>query len=172
MTLVSFAGYGGGQFAAPYFLRTFELSYGQVGLITGLAAGVAQGLGTLLGGPLTDRLARFGPRWYALVPAIGVALSYPLIVGVYSAPTWQIATLFILLPGLTAYTYLGPTFGVVQNVVPTHRRATAAAILLFFVNLVALGGGPPFTGWLIDHLATFHFANPLEGGFLPALGGF
>jgi hypothetical protein len=61
---------------------------------------------------------------------------------------------------------------VVQNVVPTHRRATAAAILLFFVNLVALGGGPPFTGWLIDHFSAFHFAHPGQGGLLSAVGGF
>jgi hypothetical protein len=58
---------------------------------------------------------------------------------------------------------------VVQNMVPTHRRATAAAILLFFVNLVALGGGPPFTGWLIDQLSAFHFAHPGEGGIGSAL---
>ncbi|WP_293678137.1 MFS transporter, partial [uncultured Phenylobacterium sp.] len=173
MTLVSFAGYAGGQFAPPYFLRAFDLTYGHVGLIVGLAAGLGQGIGTLAGGPLSDRLARHGPHWYALLPAIGVLIAFPLTVGVYVAPTWQIATVFILLPGLFAYTYLGPTFGVVQNMVPTHQRATAAAILLFFVNLIALGGGPPFAGWVIDHFAAIHFAQPTLGGqLLPALSGF
>jgi len=171
MTIVSFAGYGGGQFAPPYFIRAFGLSYGQVGLIIGLVAGMGNGIGTLIGGPLTDRLAHVGPRWYALVPAIGVAIAYPLVVGVYTADSWQVATAFILVPGLAAYTYLGPTFGVVQNMAPTHQRATAAAVMLFFVNLIALGGGPPFTGWLIDHFAAFHLANPDQGGFAAALGG-
>ena len=36
VTLVSFAGYGIGQFAAPYFIRTFGLDYATVGLIFGL----------------------------------------------------------------------------------------------------------------------------------------
>jgi MFS family permease len=171
MTLVSFAGYGGGQFAPPYFIRAFGLSYGQVGLIIGLVAGLGNGIGTLIGGPLTDRLSRVGPMWYALVPAIGVTIAYPLVVGVYTASSWQVATAFILLPGLAAYAYLGPTFGVVQNMAPTHQRATAAAVMLFFVNLIALGGGPPFTGWLIDHFAAFHLANPDQGGFLAAVGG-
>ena len=170
MTLVSFAGYGGGQFAPPYFLRAFNLSYGEVGLIVGLVAGIAQGVGTLAGGPITDRLARFGPAWYSIVPGIGVLLAFPFLYFIYTVDSWQAAAL--LLPGLFAYVYLGPTFGVVQNMVPAHRRATATAVLLFFVNLIALGGGPPFTGWVIDNLSAFHFANPLQTGMGAALSGF
>jgi hypothetical protein len=55
---------------------------------------------------------------------------------------------------------------------PTHQRATAAAIMLFFLNLIALGGGPPFTGWVIDHFAAFHYAHPGLGGFRDAISGF
>ncbi len=171
LTLVSFAANGGGQFAPPYFIRAFNLSYGEVGLIIGLVAGLSQGAGVLLGGALTDRLAKFGPRWYSLVPAIGVTLAFPLIAAVYMAPSWQTAALFLLLPGLFTYVYLGPTFGVVQNMVPTYRRATATAILFFFANLISLGVGPPFAGWVIDHLAAFHLANPLQDGFWAAASG-
>jgi MFS family permease len=160
ITLVSFAGYGGGQFAPPYFIRTFGLNYAQVGAIIGLVGGLSSGLGTLIGGFLTDRLARRSARWYALTPAIGVALSFPLYAAVYGAPTWRMAAAFLLLPGLFSYTYLGPTFGVVQNMVDTRRRATATAILFFFLNLIGLGGGPPFAGWVIDQYAAFHFAHP------------
>ena len=34
----------------------------------------------------------------------------------------------LLLPGIFQYTYLGPTFGVIQNAVDTRRRATATAV--------------------------------------------
>jgi len=168
-TLVSFAGYGGGQFAPPYFIRAFHLSYGEVGLLIGLAVGISQGIGTLAGGPITDRLSRRSPRWYALTPAIGLTAAFPFYVAVYKAATWQQAVMFILLPGILACLHLGPTFGVIQNMVPTHRRATAAAILLFVVNLIGLGGGPPFTGWVIDHFAAFHLANPGETGMWAAI---
>ncbi|WP_372785717.1 spinster family MFS transporter [Phenylobacterium sp.] len=172
VTLVSFAGYAGGQFAPPYFIRTFHLTYGTVGLITGLVAGIGQGIGTLTGGYLTDRLARFHPRWYALVPAIGVAVAYPIIVAVYTAGTWQVAAALLVLPGLFSYVYLGPTFGVVQNMAPTRRRATATAILFFFLNLIGLGLGPTFAGWAIDHFAAFHFANTGATSLWEAIGGF
>lgn len=172
ITLVSFAGYGGGQFAPPYFQRAFHLGVAQAGLIIGVASGISQGIGTLVGGPITDRLSRFGMRWYSLVPAIGVTLAYPFILGIYTAPGWQTAAAFMLVPGALSYVYLGPTFGVVQNMAPTHQRATAAAILLFFLNLIALGGGPLFTGWVIDHFAAFHYAHPASGTLMDAIGGF
>ena len=169
--LVSFAGYAGGQFAPPYFIRAFHLSYGTVGLMTGLVAGIGQGIGTLIGGSLTDRLQKRSPIWYALVPAIGCAVAYPMIVSIYVASTWQLAAVLLLLPGLFSYTYLGPTFGVVQNMVPVRRRATATAILLFFLNLIGLGLGPPFAGMVIDHLSAFHFAHPDAAGLWDALAG-
>ncbi len=172
VTLVSFAGYGAGQFIPPYFIRTFHLNYTQVGLITGLAGGFSSGLGTLLGGFMSDRLARLNPRWYALIPAIGLTIATPFYMAIYLAPTWQMATILFLIPGIFAYTYLGPTFGVVQNMVDTRRRATATAILFFFLNLIALGGGPPFIGWVIDHFASFHFSHPDSSGFFQSVGGF
>ena len=173
ITLVSFAGYGAGQFVPPYFLRTFHLNYAQVGLITGLVGGFSQGLGTLAGGPITDRLSKsLSARWYSLVPAIGVTLAFPFIVGIYTAGTWQMAAVFMLFPGLFSYVYLGPTFGVVQNMTPPHQRATAAAIMLFFLNLIALGGGPPITGWVIDHFAAFHLAHPTASSVWDAVNGF
>ena len=44
--------------------------------------------------------------------------------------------------------------------VETRRRATATAVMFLFLNLIALGGGPLFTGWMIDHFAQFHFSHP------------
>jgi MFS family permease len=172
VTLVSMGGYGAGQFVPPYFIRTFHLDYGTVGLITGLAAGIGQGVGTLAGGFLTDRLAKAGARWYALLPAIGITVAYPIVWMVFTAGSWQTAAALIVLPGIFSYTYLGPTFGVVQNMVPTRRRATATAIMFFFLNLIALGGGPPLTGWVIDHLAAFHYAHPDAPGMWAAVSHF
>jgi len=51
---------------------------------------------------------------------------------------------------------------VVQNVVDVRQRATATALLLFVINLIALGFGPPFAGWLIDAFAQASFVAPDE----------
>ena len=60
----------------------------------------------------------------------------------------------------------------VQNVVETRRRATATAVLFLFLNIIALGGGPLFTGWVIDHLAqglfqAGRFSVRCPGGIAP-----
>ncbi|WP_374575638.1 spinster family MFS transporter [Phenylobacterium sp.] len=171
VTLASFAGYGAGQFVPPYFIRTFGLNYAQVGMIVGLVGGVSAGIGTLVGGFLTDRLSKRSPRWYSLTPAIGLAIATPIYILAYTRDSWQLAAAILLLPGVFHYTYLGPTFGVVQNMYDMRRRATAAALLLFFLNLIALGGGPPFTGWVIDQFAQFNFAHPGQTSVVSALGG-
>jgi len=171
ITIGSFAGYGTGQFAQPYFIRTFGLDYAVVGLVFGLIGGFSAGLGTLAGGFITDWASKHGARWYSLTPAIGMAVATPIYALAYVQPDWRTAALILALPGIFAYTYLGPTFAVVQNVVETRRRATATAVLLFFLNFIALGGGPLFTGWLIDRFAQFDFTHPAAHSLWNSLAG-
>ena len=171
VVLASLASYGSYQFIPAYFNRAFGLDYATIGLVSGLAGGVSVGLGTLAGGFIADRLARHDAKWYALVPAIGVAIAMPLYALAFLQRSWQATALVLAIPGFFHYTYLGPTFGVVQNVVETRRRATASALLFMLLNVVALACGPPFTGWAIDHLAEFNFGHP-GSGTLAAVASF
>ena len=171
LTITSFAGYGGGAFAGPYFIRTFGLDYATAGLILGLGVGLSGGLGTLAGGFISDWASQHGARWYALTPAIGIALAAPIYILAYRQGDWRVAAVLLMIPGVFVYTYLGPSFAVVQNVVETRQRATAAALLLLFVNIIALGGGPLFTGWIIDQFARFNLNNPHAHHILQGLGG-
>ncbi|MET3528201.1 spinster family MFS transporter [Phenylobacterium koreense] len=171
VTLASFAGYGVGQYSAPYFIRNFGLDLATVGIIFGLIGGLSSGAGTLLGGFLTDFAARKSGRWYALVPAIGLLIACPLYILVYVQTDWKLAAGLLLLPGIFHYTYLGPTFGVIQNAVSLRMRATATALLFFVLNLIALGLGPPFCGWCIDMLAQSNFRAVGMGPFFDMCPG-
>ncbi len=171
ITLASFAGYGTGAFIQPHLIRNFGLNYAQVGLVYGLIYGVSAGAGTLLGGLVTDRLGKRSAAWYALAPAIGLAIACPLYILAFNQGSWIGSVLLLLPPGLCTYLYLAPTFGVVQNSVDLRRRATATAILFLVLNLVALGGGPPLTGWLIDRLGGWDFDHPGVHAAWTSLGG-
>jgi predicted MFS family arabinose efflux permease len=171
VTLVSLAGYGIGAFAAPYFVRAFGLSYTVVGLIQGLLWGLAGGAGTLAGGFVSDFASRRGAKWYALTPAIGVAIATPFFAAGYMALDWHVAVLLLGIPLLFVYVYLAPTFSVVQNAVESRRRATAAAIMLLFLNIIALAGGPLLVGWMIDRFAAFDFTHPAARSLFSAIGG-
>lgn len=172
ITVASFAGYGTGNYVPAYFIREFGLGLGVVGMAVGLIAGLSNGAGTLLGGYLTDWASKRSLRWYALVPAIGLILATPLYILAYTRDSYQLAWLILLVPGILHYTYLGPTFGVVQNAMDTRMRATAVALLFFVLNLIALGFGPPFCGWCIDQFARAAFtAKGMAGDFLTACPG-
>jgi MFS family permease len=156
LTISSFAAYGSWVFIPAYFNRAFGLDFSIIGVALGMAGSVPVALGTLGGGWLSD-LA--GKRWtaaYALLPGAGLAISAPLYVLAFLQPAWTVAAGLIAAAGFFQYLSLGPTFGVVQNVVGVRHRATATALLYLCLTLLALAGGPPFTGWLIDQLAQRH----------------
>jgi len=46
--------------------------------------------------------------------------------------------------------YLGPSFAIAQTLAPISMRAMSTALFFFILNMIALGGGPTFSGWLID----------------------
>jgi MFS family permease len=153
----AFAAYGFYAFVPPFFSRVFDLDYATIGVLAGLAGGVAVGIGILAGGFVADALASRDLRWYALVPAFGGLIAAPFYLLAVLQPDWRWATTMLAIAGFFQYASLGPTFGVVQNVVGQRRRATATALLYICLNVFALGGGPLFTGWIIDRFAETEF---------------
>jgi len=162
VTIGGFAAYGFYAFLPPYFSRAFGLDYGTIGVITGLCAGVAVGLGIVAGGFVADALARRDARWYARVPGLGGLVAVPLYLLALLQRDWLAATCLLSIAGFFQYASLGPTFGVVQNVAGRRRRATATALLYICLNVFALGGGPLFTGWVIDRFAEAGFTAQTE----------
>jgi MFS family permease len=164
LTVSSFASYGSFVFIPAYFNRAFGLDFVTIGVVLGLAGSVPVALGTLGGGFVTDLAGARGPKWYALLPAAGLALSTPLYVLAFLESDWRGAALLLAAAGFFQYLSLGPTFGIVQNVVAIRQRATATALLYLCLILLALAGGPPCTGWMIDRLAEAHFAAGAASG--------
>jgi predicted MFS family arabinose efflux permease len=161
ITLGGFAAYGFYAFVHPYFRRAYDLDYTTVGVIVGFAGGVAVGAGIIAGGFLADALARQSGRWYALVPGIGGIIALPLFALSLLQADWRTAAALLSLAGFFQYVSLGPTFGVVQNVIEQRRRATATALLYIALSVLALGGGPLFTGWMTDRFAQAEFSRTM-----------
>lgn len=169
--LVSFVGYGVGQFVAPYLVRAFAFDYAQAGLTWGLIGGVSVGIGTLLGGPIADWAAKRDARWYAWVPAIGLIVAAPIYMVGYLQTNATVAVIILLIPGLFHYLYLGPTFGVVHSMVEPRMRASTTALLFLILNLIGLGLGPSAVGLASDLYARKVFAGFNLGDFATACPG-
>lgn len=164
-TLASFAGYGIGQFSAAYFVREFGLSLQTIGLVFGIIGGMSAGVGTILGGVLTDFAGRRDPRGYALVPAAGLIIASPIYMAGYLQADWRWAAVLLLLPGVFHYTFLGPSFAITHAIVRPRMRATASAILTLVMTIIGLGLGPLLVGALGDVLANRAFSDAGLGDF-------
>jgi predicted MFS family arabinose efflux permease len=166
LIVASFAAQGSYAFVPAYFSRAFGLDYAAIGIISAVTGGAAVGLGLAAGGVLTDALGARDAKWYALVPAGGLIIALPLYVLAFLQADWRMSALFLGAAGFFQYLSFGPTVGVVQNVMDSRRRATATALVYILLTVICLGFGPPFTGWLIDHLAELNFsALRLDGSF-------
>lgn len=173
ITLVSFVGYGNGGFTHPYFVRRFQLGYAEAAIIFGLIGGLSAAVGTLVGGFVTDRLARRDKRWYVWTPAIGLSLAAVISLIAFTRDDWITTAVLLTLPGIFSYTYLAPTFALTHNMVEPRMRATATAVLFFVLNLIALGFGPVFVGFLSDLFTSQAFTSGdfvalCPGGVAPA----
>jgi MFS family permease len=150
--LHAFYGYGASAFVAAFFRRSHQMDPGELGTWFGIIAFTAGSAGTFLGGFLSDRLALRDQRWYMWLPAVATAAFIPFAILLYLASN-PYAGLILYFPGsILGGMYLGPTFAMTQSLVPASMRATAAAILLFSINIIGLGLGPQGVGILSDLL--------------------
>jgi MFS family permease len=107
--------------------------------------------GHLLGGPLADFLGRRDLRWYIWLlmgsGVIAASLNFAILAGPASMVVPLIG-LTMLVGGLAA----APMMAVVAGLAPIRSRATAVAVLMVTIQVLGLGGGPVFVGWLSDML--------------------
>jgi MFS family permease len=125
---------------------------GEVGLWFGLINGFAGIFGTWFGGWLADKYGAKNRRHVLTAPAIGMAIATPTAFLAYVASSWQVALVLLIIPTICNSLYYGPTYSAAQGLVPIRSRAIAAAVMLFFQNLIGLGLGPLFFGMLSDLL--------------------
>jgi predicted MFS family arabinose efflux permease len=137
-----------------YFVRVFGLGSAEAGMWIAIAYGAGGIVGVLCGGALADRLvARTGdPRWYVWGAAGVVAGTVPCSLLVYLAPSPAPAVAALVVTMTLWHMFLGPVTATMQALAGLRRRAVAAALYLFLVNLVSTGLGPLAVGAASDLL--------------------
>lgn len=162
-------GYGLGVWSPSFLVRVHGMSLVDAGLwlgIIGLSGGT---LGTILSGVLADRLALRDNRWQLWIPAVGLMVALPLqalfllwpasAVFTIAGKTAPVALVFMGLSSVFACFWIAPSYAAVQNLVPSHWRTQASALLLLVFNLLGLGLGPLLVGMLSDGLSSFGAAS-------------
>jgi predicted MFS family arabinose efflux permease len=149
--LYSISMYGVLNWSATFMRRVHGLSYSEIGFQLGVTMGIAGAVGIVASGKLCDRLAARDPRWLCWVPAIAGVLLVPFHALFVWAADPRVAVLFAFTGlNLLVAVFSAPTYSLAQSLAPLRMRATAAAAVLFMLNLIGLGIGPLLVGGLND----------------------
>jgi len=161
-TLAAFCGYAIAGFQSLYLQRTFHLSAGEASLWINAPAYLAGAVGTVVTGWLVMKIGKRSMSSIAWLPAIGLAASVPLYVWGFTSTSLLICAVGLSLGHFVKYGYLAAQYTISQGVVSTTVRATSTAIMLFVINILGYGLGPPFAGILSDF---FFSTAATEAGF-------
>mgnify|MGYP001379531095 CR=1 FL=1 len=125
-------------------------------IILGIINGITYAGGAFFGAKLADIWGKRDIRAYGWLPAISIAISFPLGIAAWWSPSIEmnlvLTSLFLIFMGI----YLGPSFAIAQTLAPIHMRAMSTALFFFILNMIGLGLGPSLSGWLIDLFKVNH----------------
>lgn len=162
----SILGYGLIFWLPSFFNRSLGLSLQEVSWFYGSIVLVGGVIGTYLGGWLGDRVGPDTPGSYALIPAICFLVSAPVFAAGLFAGNHVVTWLLFVVGQMLALAWLGPVIAAVQHIVPPNMRATASASFLFINNLIGIGFGIFFLGFMSDTMAERYGADSLRYSIL------
>jgi len=145
------------MFWTPTFLqRTYHMSVGQAGDVTQNMHLWGGGLATLATGWLMARSTMVDARRIVWLLAAGTAIATVASGVVYWTRDLALAKamLWIYIPAI--YFYIGPGFGLLNNLAPCRMRAMFCAMVLFLANLGNLVITPNVIGLLNDWFLRYH----------------
>ncbi|MFV3127060.1 spinster family MFS transporter [Niveispirillum sp. KHB5.9] len=153
------------NFTVLFLMREKGMTLQEVALYYALLIGIGISIGMFVSGRLIDRFSAKSKQAYALIPAIGLAVSVPFFIGFVWAPGWELALLFLIGPTILNYFFLSPAVTLVQEEVKPHQRVMSGALLLLVMNLIGLGLGPTYLGAASDYFRATNPDNSLQLAF-------
>ena len=157
--LTALWGWGLMWWTPAFLMRSYGLTAGQAGAITGpihLVGGVAA---TVFTGWLVARPIMADPRRIVWLMGTVIGISTAVSLVIYRTRSLELATalFWIFIPSI--YFYIGPCFGILNNLAQPRMRALFCATTLFIANVGNLVIAPQFVGALSDWFAPNHVAN-------------
>jgi predicted MFS family arabinose efflux permease len=164
-----FVTYGLVNFTTLFLMREKGMTLSDVALWYALVIGIGMSAGIALSGRIIDRFTRKSKVAFALVPGIALIIAVPFFLAFLRAPTWQLATAFLIGPTFFNYFYLSSAVTFVQEEVAPHQRVMSGALLLLIMNLIGLGLGPTWVGAASDWFKAHGSTHSLQSAFYTLL---
>jgi MFS family permease len=145
--LFNFHAYAVNMFQNAFLQRFHEVSLGTAGKLSAFSLGLAGAIG--------DRLRVKMANGRLLVAAVSMLLAAPCIYIALEQPKGSVTVFTILMAASSACTfvYYATVYSAIQDVVPTHLRATAVSVYFFAFYVLGASFGPTIMGTLSDRMA-------------------
>jgi len=147
--LCAFWGWGLMAFTPTFLMRTYSLDVAQAGAVTGNIHLIGGSLATVATAWYLSRPSMADPRRVVWLLAAGIGLATVPSILAYWTHSLVFAKLmfWIFIPSI--YFYIGPCFGLLNNLAPCHMRSMFIAVSLLVANLLNFGA-PQLVGALSD----------------------
>ncbi|MGB7906311.1 MAG: MFS transporter [Steroidobacteraceae bacterium] len=157
--LTALWGWGLMWWTPTYLIRNFGLTPGAAGSILGPVHLIGGGLATLATSWWLAQPAMKDPRKIVRMMGWGVGIATLVSGVIYWTPSLELAKglFWIFIPAI--YFYIGPCFGLLNNLCEPRMRAQFCAATLFVANVGNLIVAPQLVGFLSDAFAPNHVAN-------------
>ncbi|HEX4301640.1 MAG TPA: MFS transporter [Rhizomicrobium sp.] len=165
-SMSAFGGYAAIAFVPSFLARSHGMTPAQIGLLLSITTGIFGFIGTVLSGIVADRVGKGDIGRSMLVPVVATFIGLPFAPVFYLSPNLMFVMIALAIPAFLGASYLGPAYSATQGLVPLRMRATAAAILLFVLNMIGLGLGPLGVGILSDLLTPWLHQDALRWALL------
>lgn len=149
--LTALWGWGLIWWTPTFLVRNFGMTAGEAGIFTGPMHLVGGSLATLFTAWLVAQRSMIDPR--RVVWLMGIVVGIATVVSYFIYTSQSIETirvlLWIFIPSI--YFYIGPCFGLLNNLAEPRMRAMFCAFTLFAANVGNLIIAPQLVGLLSDH---------------------
>lgn len=158
-TVLTFWSWGLIWWTPAFIMRSYGLTVGEAGALLG-PMHLVGGTGSLLATTFLMSLRVFSdPRAVVRMIAVcSLAATLPSVLVYAGNRSLLEPMLWVLVPA--TYFFIGPTLGLLQNLVPPGMRAQATAVLLFTANVANLVIAPQLVGFASDWLTASSELGP------------
>jgi MFS family permease len=152
-------GWGLMWWTPAFLMRTYSLTAGQAGQITAPIHLIGGSAATLFTGWLVAQRVMNDPRRIVWLMGTVIGVCTLVSIAIYWTRSRPLATalFWIFIPSI--YFYIGPCFGILNNLAQPRMRALFCATTLFVANVGNLIIAPQMVGSLSDWLAPGHVAD-------------
>lgn len=165
----AFGGYAGLAFIPKFLLISHHMTPVQIGVALSLLTGICGAIGTYMSGYFADRFGKRDVNWYMYVPICAAFIAVPFAPVFYLVPNTTVALAAAIGPAMMGASYLGSLYAMSQGMVPLRMRAQTIGILLFVLNMIALGLGPATVGEVSDLLHPYFGSDSLRYALMTSI---